>query len=114
MEASPIAKTDAGTAGPLHVPDTLPTSIDTPVDVGLHQWPDTQVSLNTPVMDMQVSHQAAAPKTVKATTAEQQGTAWTSVAQMIPHTPVLSDQILDLSRRSAPETTLVTTLASHH
>ena len=68
-----------------------------------------QASLNTPVIDIQVPHQAATPRTVTATTAEQQGTVWTQVAQMIPHTP-----ILDLSRKSAPKTTSVTSLASRH
>ena len=114
VEASPIAKTDAGSIGPLHVPETLPTSIGTPVDEGLYQRPDMQASLNTPVIDIQVPHPAATPRTVTATTVEQQGTAWTPVAQMILQTPVLSNQILNLSRRSAPETTSVTSLASRH
>ena len=114
VEASPMAKTDDGSNGPLHVPDTLPTSIGTPVEVGQHQMPDMQATLKTPVMDMQVPHQAATPRTVTAPMTEQQGTVWTPVAQMIAHTPVLPNQILDLSRRSAPETTSVTSLTSHH
>ena len=115
VEASPMAKTDAGSAGHLHVPDTLPISIGTSVEVGLQQSPDMQASLNTPVIDLQAPLQAATPRTITDTSmAKQQGTVWTPVAQMIAHTPVLPNQILDLSRRSAPETTSVTSLASHH
>ena len=114
VEASPMAKTDAGSTGPLHGPDILPTSIGTPVDVGQHQMPDMQAILKTPVMDMQVPHQAATPRTVTAPMAEQQGTVWTPVVQMIAHTPVLPNQILDLSRSSAPQTASVISLASHH
>ena len=64
VEASPIARSDAGSAGHLHVPDTLPTIIDTQADVGLYQMPDMQARLNTPVMDQHVLRQAAAPRTV--------------------------------------------------
>ena len=114
VEASPMAKTDAGSAGHLYVPDTLPTSIGTPADVGLYQMPDEQTRLNTPVMDQQVLRQAAVPRTVTDTTMVQQVTAQTPVAQMMPHTPMLLNQILDLSRSSAPQTASVISLASHH
>ena len=113
VEASPIAKSDAGSAGH-HVPDTLPTSIGTPADVGLYQMPDEQARLNTPVMDQQVLRQAAVPRTATDTTMVQQVTAQTPVAQMMPHTPMLLNQILDLSRSSAPQTASVISLASHH
>ena len=114
VEASPIAKSDAGSAGHLHVPDTLPTSIGTPADVGLYQMPDEQARLNTPVMDQQVLRQAAVPRTVTDTTMVQQVTAQTPVVQMMPYTPMLLSQILDLSRSSAPQTASVISLASHH
>ena len=114
VEASPMAKTDAGSAGHLHVPDTLPRSISTQADVGLYQMPDMQAGLNTPVMDQQVLRQAASHRTVTDTTMVQQGTAQTPVAQMMPHTPMLPNQILYLSRSSTPQTASVISLASHH
>lgn len=114
VEASPIAKTDAGSAGPFQVPDTLPTDIGAPADVGLYQMPDMPATLNAPLVDQHVPHQDAAPRTVTATMAKQQGTAQTPVAQTILHTPVLPNQILDLSRSSVPQAVSATSLVSHH
>ena len=81
------------------MPNTLPTSIGAPADVRLYWMPDMQTSLNTPVMDMQGPHQTTAPRTVTATTAQQQGTARTPVAQMIPHTQPDSRSVQEVGSR---------------